>query len=717
MNKISHEKPSKRILIIISLLLFSIACLIYLPSLQNDFVWDDEKYLLENTHIHSLNTQSLRWMFTSSHSSNWHPLTWFSHTLDYTLWGLQPHRHRLINIIFHALNTFLVFLLIVYILSLVKSDPLKPTQKLIAGVVTSLLFALHPMHVESVAWIAERKDLLSAFFYLLSLLSYLSYVSCTSHKHKTSRFTLSIILFVLALMSKPMAVSLPLILFLLDCYPLERFKWRAPHNSTILLEKVPFLVLSGVSSVITIIAQRLGGSIHSLEQVNLGYRLLNSLWAITLYLKKMVLPFRLSPFYPFTFYPYATYLIPAIIFSFITFFCLRMVKNKKCFWLCCWLYFLITLLPVLGIVQVGGQAAADRYTYLPSLGPFLLAGLGMVWIKKRFSLASLLVATCLVMLPLGYLTTEQIKVWRTSETLWECVINLYPETPVAYYNLGTFYGENNRLDEAISQLKNAIAINPDYKEVHNNLGVVYYKQGKIDEAIAEYKSETEINPRFEMAYNNLGLAYYSKGLLDKAAAFYEQAIALNPHYASAYHNLGTVYQRKGRLNRAISCYEQAIKNDPAFDKSHNNLGFIYESQRKLNKAITHYKQAVTITPAYSDAHFNLGNAYNKKGNLKEAIVHYRQAIVYSPNYIKAYYNLGNMYAKSGDLDKAINQYKQAVAKNPRFVEAYNNLGVAYSKQGKWGEAIKEYKKALTINPNYKGAINNLNAALKMNGVP
>ena len=717
MSKSSHKNIPKYILVIVSLLLFSIAFLIYIPSLQNGFVWDDEKYILDNTHIHSLNTQSLRWMFTSSHSSNWHPLTWFSHALDYTLWGLQPQRHRLINIIFHALNTFLVFLLIVSILSLVKSDPLKPTQKLIAGVVTSLLFALHPMHVESVVWIAERKDLLSAFFYLLSLLSYLSYASGTSHKHKTSWFILSIIFFVLALMSKPMAVSLPLILFLLDCYPLERFKWRALQNSTILLEKVPFLILSGVSSVLTIIAQRSGGSIHSLEQVNLGYRLLNSLWAITFYLKKIVLPFQLSPFYPFTFYPYATYLIPAIIFSLTTFFCLRMVKNKKYLLLCCWLYFLITLLPVLGIVQVGGQAAADRYTYLPSLGPFLLAGLGMIWIKKRFSLTSLLVSTCLVMLPLGYLTTEQIKVWRNPETLWECVISIYPETPVAYYNLGTFYGENNRLDEAISQFKIAIAINNDYKEAHNNLGVAYYKQGKIDKAIAEYKSEIALNPRYEMAYNNLGLAYYSKGLLDKAASFYEQAIALNPHYASAYHNLGTVYQRKGGLNKAISCYEQALKNDPKLDKSHNNLGLIYESQRKFNKAITHYTQAVTINPAYCDAHFNLGNAYNKKDNLKEAIVHYRQAIVYNPNYSKAYYNLGNMYAKSGDLDKAISQYTQVVEKNPRFVEAYNNLGVAYSKQGKWGEAIKEYKKALAINPNYKGAIENLNAALKRKGVP
>lgn len=211
MNKSSHDKPSKRTLVIVSLLLFSIAFLTYLPSLQNGFVWDDEKYILENTPIHSLNTQTLRWMFTSSHSSNWHPLTWFSHALDYAFWGPNPRNHHLINTIFHGLNTSLVFFLMVSILSLAKSDSIKSSQLLVAGTVTSLFFALHPIHVESVAWVAERKDLLCAFFFLLSLLSYLSYTSCAPQQRKT-QFTLTLVFFILALMSKPMAVSLPLIL-------------------------------------------------------------------------------------------------------------------------------------------------------------------------------------------------------------------------------------------------------------------------------------------------------------------------------------------------------------------------------------------------------------------------------------------------------------------------------------------------------------------------
>lgn len=223
MSKNSNRKPSKHILVIISLLLFSLTLITYLPSLRNDFVWDDEKYILENTPIHSLNLQTIRWMFTTSYSSNWHPLTWLSHALDYKLWGLKSRGHHLINIIFHGLNTSLVFLLMVSILSSLKPPSIKPAQILIAGGITSLLFALHPMHVESVAWVAERKDLLSAFFFLLSLISYLSYASGTPHKRKI-RFTLRLFFFVLALMSKPMAVSLPLILLLLDYYPLERFK-------------------------------------------------------------------------------------------------------------------------------------------------------------------------------------------------------------------------------------------------------------------------------------------------------------------------------------------------------------------------------------------------------------------------------------------------------------------------------------------------------------
>jgi tetratricopeptide (TPR) repeat protein len=595
---------------------------------------------------------------------------------------------------------------------------------LIAGVVTALLFALHPVHVESVAWVAERKDLLSAFFFLLTLLSYLFYTSRTAHKHKVTWFTLSLLFFILALMSKPMAVSLPLILLLLDYYPLERFKRQPSKNLTILLEKIPFLLLSIASGIITIIAQRLGGSIHSLEQVSLHYRLLNSLWALTFYLKKMVFPFKLLPFYPFTFHPYTTYLLPATIIILITLFCVWMIKYKKYFWLSTWLYFLITLMPVLGIIQVGGQGAADRYTYLPSLGPFFLTGLGIAWIWERVSLKGwkkevtllLLFSTCLVMLSLGYLTNKQIKVWQNPEVLWKCVINSYPKTPVAYYNLGTFYGENNLLDEAISQLKKAIAINPHYKEAHNNLGVAYYKKGKLDEAISEYKSEIAINPSYERAHNNLGLAYYSKGLLDKAITAYKQAITLNPQYSQAYHNLGTTYHKKRKFKKAIARYKQAITKNPKLDKSYNNLGSIYEMQRKLEKALIHYKQAITINPTYSDAHFNLGNVYNNKGKLKEAIVHYKQAIAINPKYAKAYYNLGNIYARQGALDNAISQYKQAVANNPRFVEAYNNLGVSYSKQGKLEEAIREYKNALAINPDYKGAVNNLNVALKKRGI-
>jgi tetratricopeptide (TPR) repeat protein len=613
MSTLSSKTISTYLLVLISFLLFALTLLTYAPSLQNGFVWDDEKYILENTHIHSLNAQSVHWMLTSSHASNWHPLTWFSHSLDYTLWGPEPGRHHLINTIFHGLNTSLVFFIIITILSSIKSAWLQPLRILTAGTTTSLLFALHPLHVESVAWAAERKDLLSAFFFLASLLAYLWYTSPASPKQKAARFALCLFLFVLALMSKPMAVSLPLILLLLDYYPLKRFTQPASKYFPVLLEKIPFLILSIASSIITVIAQRAGGSIHSLEQVSISYRLLNAMWAITHYLNKIVLPFNLVPFYPFTFHPYAAYLLPATTILLVTTLCVGAAKKRHYFWLVAWLYFLVTLLPVLGIIQVGGQAAADRYTYLPSLSPFFLAGLGIAWIIKKGSLVRLksgffllaVFSLCATIFSLGYLTRTQIGVWKTPETLWKCVIRAYPETPVAHYNLGTFYGKTDNLDKAVFHLKKAIAFDPDYKEAHNNLGTAYFKKGKLDEAILEYKREIAINPRYAATHNNLGIVYYSKGLLDDAAAFYKKAITLDPRSAQTHHNLGTTHQRKGEIKKAIASYKQAIAIDPTLDMSHHNMGTIYAKQGKLKAAVKEYKIALSLNPSFKKAADNL----------------------------------------------------------------------------------------------------------------
>ncbi|MGD0283667.1 MAG: hypothetical protein ABSB95_15050, partial [Dissulfurispiraceae bacterium] len=352
---------------LVSLLTFSV----YLSCIHNEFVaWDDDHYIYENLHLHPLNAAFFRWAFSAFYAANWHPLTWVSHALDYAVWGLNPLGHHLTNNILHAVNTFIVVVLVVKLLetwhaSRQQNPARHPSQDLIIAAVTGLLFGLHPLHVESVAWVSERKDLLCAMFFLLSVLAY-------TNKH----YLLVVFLFALALLSKPMAVSLPAVLLILDWHPFNRISSVKSFLSAF-LEKLPLIALSIVSSVLTVLAQKAEGAMQPFEVTPLSSRVLVAAESLLSYLWKMVWPVNLIPYYS---YPgnvslfSAEYFLSVIIVFGITAACLIMVKKQK-LWLAAWGYYVITLLPVLGIVQVGGQAMADRYTYLPSLGPFILIGL------------------------------------------------------------------------------------------------------------------------------------------------------------------------------------------------------------------------------------------------------------------------------------------------------------------------------------------------------
>jgi hypothetical protein len=378
-----------------------ITFMVYFPTFNNDFVnWDDNVYVYENQGIRSIDFWFLKWSFTAVVSSNWHPLTMFSHALDYALWGLDPWGHHLTSIIFHTFNTLLVFILVVRLSEYrragetgISSDFAGPGKKaLIAGIVTALLFGIHPVHVESVAWVSERKDVLSAFFFLLSVLAYLKYTSSRDSK-RSIFYGACLILFIMALMSKPMAVTLPVVLLILDCYPLGRLTLGGGLRGArwLVIEKVPFFVLSLLSSLITLWAQHTSGAITTLGVTPLTTRILVAMRAYVFYIYKMVLPTDLAPFYP---YPRTVeffaveYSVSFILLIVITSLCLWSSKRNGLF-LAVWFYYLVTLIPVIGIVRVGLQAAADRYTYLPSLGPFLLAGLGAgaafgISSKKRY---------------------------------------------------------------------------------------------------------------------------------------------------------------------------------------------------------------------------------------------------------------------------------------------------------------------------------------------
>jgi len=596
-----------------SVVIFLITFFLYVPALENDFVnWDDNIYIYENANIRSLDVESLQWMFTTFRATNWHPLTWLSHAIVYHFWGLNPRMHHLINLIIHSFNTVLVFVLVIQLMSLWMTGvcPISSTprmfppipQALLVGGITALLLGLHPVHVESVVWVTERKDLLSAFFYILSIISYLSYTSSAVSK-RSMWFILSILLFSLALMAKPMAVSLPIVLLLIDYYPLKRLD-KPNHKFIILVkEKIPFFLLSMVSAILTIIAQKSGGALGSLDQFPLGSRLLNALRSLLFYLGKIIYPLELSPFYPFPTQDHflnLQYFLSAILVALVTLGCLWMIKRKRCLFPTIWFYFVVTLLPVIGIVQVGMQAAADRYLYLPSLSIYMLFAIGVFWLWERFSSrrfkgltqGMLVACICIIMLLLSRLTVQQIGVWKNSEVLWKYVIDLFPNSyAVAYYNLGETYVDQGRLDEAFQEYRKAIAMWPLYYQARTQLGAAYAKKGMTDEAISEYRQSIAIEPTYAKAHCNLGAEYIRKKMFDEAIASCNKAIDLRPNYSKAYFNLGAAYGNKGMVDEAIVNFRKAITIKPNYAKAQYNLGLAYYSKEQFSLAIVHLDKA------------------------------------------------------------------------------------------------------------------------------
>jgi tetratricopeptide (TPR) repeat protein len=552
-------------------------------------------------------------MLTVRNVGNWHPLTSLSHAIDYALWGFNPFGYHLTNIIFHSLNTLFVFLLAILLMvkaSAVNSIPRSPqtpllisTKALIAASMTALLFALHPLQVESVAWIAERKNVLCTFFVLLTLLSYLMYISAVYPTSRRMWFISCLFLFLFALMSKPMAVTLPMVLLILDGYPLKRIHFSLRKSTSVLLEKIPFFILSIFDSLITILMQHNAGSLKSLDQIHLISRLFNAISTLVFYLEKTFFPAKLVPFYPLASAvdrSYVAYLFSGIVVLVITGFCLWRAQKRTYLFLTVWLYYVVTLLPMIGIIQVGDQAAADRYTYLANVSIFFLVGLATVWVFEKISLTnySKLLGRLVFLLILGgffllaNLTVNQIKIWRNPESLWRYVSSNYPNSvPFSHYNLGIALFQKGNIDEAISAYKRTITIDPRYEKAYFSLGYAYARKGMIDKAISDFKQALSLNPRHAEAHYALGFVYNAKGMSDEALFEFKRALTFKPRYPEVHYNLGVLYQKRGKLDEAIFEYKQAIAIKPNYPEAHQDLAFAYYYKKKHQLAIIHCERA------------------------------------------------------------------------------------------------------------------------------
>jgi lipoprotein NlpI len=624
---------------------------VYLHALQNDFVvLDDDAYIFDNLHIRSFNLPFLRWAFLGFYASNWHPLTWMSHAMDYALWGLNPLGHHLTNIILHAVNTFIVVILAMRLREALTwtTEQTKPTTflheqtVLITGVVTGMLFGLHPLHVESVAWVAERKDLLCALFFLLSILSYANFArgqgsgargqelgagrQKTEDRKKTAEggenaksgpkkifinkhYLLSLVLFVLALMSKPMAVTLPVVLLILDWYPFNRIHSLKTFRSA-LVEKLPFMALSLMSSILTLLAQGAGRAIVPITFVPVPVRLLVAARSLIAYLWKMAVPVNLVPFYP---YPEnasllsGKYLLAVACVVAITVTCLVLAKKQK-LWLSGWGYFVITLVPVIGIVQVGGQAMADRYTYLPSLGPLLIVGCAVAWLfdrmnttKKRWIHAANIIGVAAIVLTsvlMAYLTFQQIGVWKNSLVVLNYILDKEPhKSPQVYLYRGIALEKSGQPERALEDYNRAIALDPSYSEAYDSRGVLYQKKGLVDKAIDDFNRSIVLDPSSGKAYFNRGFIHAETGMFDQAIKDFNHALAIEPSFADAYANRGIAYALSGRQGLALADFNKAIELNERSADAYFDRGKLYYASGQKERAREDFQKSCDLGDA------------------------------------------------------------------------------------------------------------------------
>jgi len=569
MQNISRNR--RDIFVILALLFFTFA--VYSQGFNHDFVnFDDPKYVIENPDVRSgLSLKGTVWAFTTTHASNWHPLTWLSHMLDIELFGLSAGWHHMTSLLFHIFNTLLLF----FVLQ-------RMTKAFYRSLFVAALFALHPLHVESVAWIAERKDVLSTFFWMLVMYSYVLYVE----RPLWSRYCFILLFFILGLLSKPMLVTLPFVLLLLDFWPLKRFKLAERTSSKdgdsdktlplsrLIVEKIPLFVIVILFSTVTFFAQQKGGAVVSLAKSPFNLRLENSFVSYIRYIIKMFWPFNLSVFYPPSARTLSIWLAGGAVFLLlvITIFVLRKIKSHP-YLSVGWFWYVGTLVPVIGLVQVGAQSMADRYTYIPIIGLFILLAWGIADALKKwkYSKAVLSFSGGIILITLTICSWVQTGYWKNSITLFEHAINVTSHNYMAHYNLGIALSDQERYGEALSHLQETIKIRPYHYQAHKNLGIILGQRGNLKESVYHLEKAIRIKPDYADAHVNLGVALNRLGRSEEAVEHYYKALTMEPDDANTHFNLGVALARIGSLDNAVFHFKEALAINPDDIDARDNL--------------------------------------------------------------------------------------------------------------------------------------------------
>lgn len=704
-----------------------------------DFVnFDDEKYISNNAAVTAgLTIPGLESAFGSAGRDNWIPLTTLSHMIDYQFYGLNAGGHHFTNVLLHATTVVLLFLMLH-----------RMTGAMWRSALAAAIFAIHPLRAESVAWVSERKDVLCGVFFMLTLWCYAGYAKAIERWKGGRRqvvrqywlYFASLFFAACALMSKPMAVTLPLVLLLLDYWPLNRF--NGSKIQRLVIEKISFLALAIASSLATIFLQK-----HVIEEaaerVPVPLRIENAIVSYFIYIQQLFFPSGLSAYYRFhTWGLPAGQVAMAVIFLAITSWAVFHWRKQHPYLPVGWLWYLAMLAPVIGFMQVGSQAHADRYTYLPEIGVgLLLTWLAADWFGRRQH--GSLIADGIVAVIFGvliYCSHIQVSYWRNGGTLWSRVVACDPYDARAHNNLGSYFYGKRRWDDAIAQFKTTVTLNPKFTTAYNYLGQAYTEEGKDDDAIPQFQHAIKLDPDYAVAHYNLGAALAKKGTMDQAIAEYRQALAINPalhavspdaaamtmkmDYSLFHDALGIALAWEGRTDEAIVQYQEALKLNPNLQdasnnlantlpkkgqpmdaKTHNNLGTTLRRQGRVDEAIIQYQEALKIDPRYAPAHYNLGNALLEKGDANEAILEYQTALKLKPDNMMIQKNLAHtvwMLATSPDPSarNGTNAVAEAQMAN-EFADGSSPvilrvLAAAYAECGNFPKAIEISKKAIAL---------------------
>jgi Flp pilus assembly protein TadD len=613
---------------LLAALLAVVTMVLYLPVVGHEFVgYDDPLYVTSNHQVQTgLTLKNVGWAFTTGTAANWHPLTWLSLMLDVNVYGTKAAGFHITNVFLHAMDAVLLFWLL-----------WRLTGAYWRSAAVAALFAWHPLHVESVAWVSERKDVLSAGFGFLTLLCYERFTRTHGRRAKLF-YGGSLLMFALGLMSKPMLVTWPGVLLLLDYWPLERFKTNGVWP--LVKEKIPFLSLSVVASIVTFLVQRQGGAVVPEELLPLGARVGNALISYCRYLGKIFWPADLAILYTHSgYWPLRLMLLAGIFLAALTALFWHHREHQP-FLLVGWLWFLGTLVPVIGLVQVGEQAMADRYAYLPSVGVFIIVVWGVYELAKYWRrLPALSVLAAVTMVACLAVTRHQLGYWRNGETLF----------------------------------RHALAVGEHSYTVHGNLGAALLEQGQTDEAITQLQEALQLKPKEALAHADLGVAFTRKGQTAAAISQLQQAIQIKPEYEEAHYSLGIALLNASQANEAIDQFQAALRLDPADAEAHNKLGLTLATQGQNALAISHYQEALRLKPDYADAHYNLGTALIGQGQIDAAMSEFREAIRLAPDYAPAHNNLGIVLTQKGRTDEAIFEFEEALRLEPNYAKAQSNL--------------------------------------------